>query len=160
MTQFYAPIFLVSLVCISTLSSAQISDSIKVEKRSTTVFSYQGELLNAKKMGEIMQKIPEAAQEFKLAKRYYHTSIFLGAAGAALLVYPLGRAASSDESLDVKLFSAGLGVILVSIPFSINYTIRAKKAVSIYNEGLSISSRHLQPYTFLSSHGVGIGIKF
>ena len=149
------------LLFTSFSSVAQVSDSIKVEKRAATVFIHKGELLNPKKMGELMKNNAAASQEFKVAKRYYNASIFFGAAGGALVGFPLGQSASSDEPLNLKVLGTGVGLILVAIPFSINYNVRASKAVSIYNKGLSTSSSlKAEPYTFIGSSGIGIGFRF
>ena len=92
---------------------------------------------------------------------YFYTSILFGGLGGAVIGFSLGQAASHDELQSINLFLAGSGLILVAIPFSINYTVRAKKAVSIYNKGLSTTSgRKVEPYTFVGLNSIGIGIVF
>ena len=96
-----------------------------------------------------------------MAKRYFNTSILVGGLGGAVIGFSLGQAASHDELQSINLFLVGSGLILVAIPFSINYTVRAKKAVSIHNKGLSTTSTNqIKPYAFAGLSSIGIGIAF
>lgn len=141
--------------------SGQVLDSIKVEQRVGTVFLHNGEQLNPRQMEKIMQGNADAMTEMRLAKRNYNLTMLFGAAGGLLVGFPLGQSASSDVPLNIEMVLSGVGLILVAIPFSINYNLRAKKATSIYNNGLTTSSVYrLEPYTIVRVGSIGFGIIF
>jgi hypothetical protein len=112
-------------------------------------------------MEKIMQGNADAMTEMRLAKRNYNLTMLLGAAGGSLVGFPLGQSASSDVPLNIEMVLSGVVLILVAIPFSINYNLRAKKATSIYNSGLTTSSVYrLEPYTVVRAGSIGFGITF
>jgi hypothetical protein len=89
-----------------------------------------------KNLKKMMLKYPEAHKTFKRARTNNAFSHILGAAGGALLGWPLGiYFAGGDPNWFLLVPSAGL--IGASIPLSINYNKKMKKAVQQYNYNLN-----------------------
>ena len=96
----------------------------------------------------------------KIAKSNYDIGTVFGFAGGFLVGWPLGTALGGGEP-NWTLAGIGAGLIVVSIPFSTSYTKHAKKAVGIYNTGLSQTGlRKIDFNLGLTCNGIGIKMTF
>lgn len=80
--------------------------------------------------------------------------------GGGLIGWTLGGLIGPGEPT-WGLGAAGLGFVLVGIPFSSTYVKRASKATEIYNSSLRQTGYHPVKLNLgLADHGVGLTMKF
>lgn len=133
-----------------------LNDSIEIRKPLGTVYYQHGKRITHRQIVEITKKNEAAYDEMKIARNYYTFGNIFGAAGGFFVGWPLGSALAGGEP-DWSLAAIGAGLIMVSIPFSISYSKHTKKAVTIYNKGLSQSTSYnfkLNPNFSANSFGI------
>jgi hypothetical protein len=148
--------FLTLFVIIGQLSFAQ---EINIYK---TFGGYRFERdsvsISPKMVLEIMEVNPQAYAEFKRAKSNYATAGVLGAVGGFMIGFPIGTAVVGGDP-EWGLAAGGLGLILVSIPFTSAFRNHALNALDTYNSSLS-SSKRVKINFFLAGAGGKLVIKF
>lgn len=80
-------------------------------------YQQQGQTLDPEDMTAKLAEEPEAAPHVSRAKTLGVITMILGAAGGALVGWPVGSAIAGDSNPKWGLAVAGGGAILVSIPF-------------------------------------------
>ncbi|HZY80311.1 MAG TPA: hypothetical protein VFE50_12355 [Cyclobacteriaceae bacterium] len=131
----------VTLVFTCLVAQAQtVADTIEVRKKQ---FRQDGRPLKPKQLMNIMSTNPEALQEMKIAKKNADAANVFGFIGGALIGWPLGTAAGGGKP-NWGLAAAGVGVLLVAIPFGTSYTRHARTAVDIYNRDLKRSAARVR----------------
>lgn len=115
------------------------------------------------KMGEVqdlLQSNPEALSKFKAAKTNSIVSTIIGSIGGFMFGYTLGQATAGVDA-DWTVGGIGGGLIVVSIPIGISANRKAKKAIEMYNDGLTTTSlRRTEVYFGATQNGMGIRLQF
>ena len=153
---------LISLLLFSILNSfAQNSrDSIEIRNGFGTTFRQNGKLLSEKQLESIVQSNKEASKEMKIAKINYTAGNVFSFCGGLCIGWPIGTYLGGKKP-DWNIAFAGVGLLIVSFPFSINYTLHAKNAANIYNNGLKLTSFNSVNIIYgLTNNGLGITLKF
>ncbi|NVN94037.1 MAG: hypothetical protein HXX18_02010 [Bacteroidetes bacterium] len=124
------------LLSISQIFAQNQSDSIEIKKTFFgTIFRQNGKNLTPQQLINIMQPNAEAYKEMKVARTNYSFGMVFSFAGGAFMGWPLGGAIAGKK-MDWTLFGIGVGLTVISIPFSIAYTNHSKNAVRNFNNGL------------------------
>lgn len=154
-------ILISTIVTFSITSFAQANqDSIIVKKTLGSVFVQNNKNLTPKQLLEITAINPEAYQLMQKAKKNLDVSLVFGCIGGALIGYPCGTAMAGGDP-EWALAAVGGTLVGVSIPFSVAYTKNAKKAVEIYNAGLTRPELgYLDFKLSLMPGGVGLKLQF
>jgi len=137
------------------------TDSVQVlSKRSRYFYSLNGELLNARGLGNVLLGNKEAYSMYQDARGVNTLSSILGFAGGFLIGLPLGSLAVGNEP-NWLLGGIGVGLIAVAIPINKAANKRVKEAVDIYNSGLRNTSM-IKPQLKLgiTSNGIGLVMVF
>ncbi|HIP47882.1 MAG TPA: hypothetical protein EYG92_02815 [Lutibacter sp.] len=152
-------ILLVFIIAISSMNAQEI--------QSTKVFggykyTQEGKVLTMKSMSSTLETNPEAYKLFKKAKSANVLAQILGGVGGGLIGYPIGTAVGGGDA-NWTIAAVGVGVLAIAIPISIGVNKKTKKAVSIYNSGLSkVSySEYNTSYQIISNvNGIGVSMTF
>ena len=149
------------LLSISQIFAQNQSDSIEIKKTFFgTTFKQNGKNLMPRQLMNITQSNTEAYKEMKVARTNYGVAMVFGCAGGAFIGWPIGGAIAGKK-MDWTLFGIGVGLAVVSIPFSIAYTKHTKTAVKIYNNGLKQTGMNSLDFKLgLTPDGVGITMGF
>ena len=142
------------------ISAQNLSDSIFVKKSLGTSFYHQGKKLTPNELSEITRSNANAYDEMKIARTNYGVANAFGAVGGALIGFPLGTSLGGGEP-NWAIAGVGVGLVLVSVPFSVAYTKHAKYAINLYNSGLS--QAYIRKVDFrvgLSCNGFGVRMTF
>lgn len=125
--------------------------ALRMEKNFWGVKFWQGEkLLRPRQVLEVMKDNQPAYAEFKKAKSNYDAGQVFGAIGGFMIGWPIGAAIAGGKP-EWGLAAGGVGVLLLSSPFSIGFTRHAKSAITLYNSGAGTAnarpySIHFVPY--------------
>ena len=127
---------------------------LQMKKNFWGVKFLQGDkLLRPGEVLDVMKNNQPAYDEFKKAKSNYDASQVFGAIGGFMIGWPLGTALGGGNP-QWGLAAGGVGVLLLSIPFSNGFTTHARSAIDIYNNGKGTAST--RPYSIhLIPHGTG-----
>lgn len=98
-----------------------------------------------------------AFEEYKKSRGSAATATFFSCVGGGLIGWPIGTALAGAET-NWWLAAGGAGLILLSIPISIDAKEKVFDAVEIYNEGMAETSE-LKPKVMLGFSQNGIGIR-
>lgn len=148
------------LVSYSTSFSQQL-EFVRIPMSGYTI--YRGEeKLKMRELVAHMESNPEAHQLILSSKKLNIVGGLLGTVGGFATGFSLGTAVSGGE-LNRNLLGIGLGIIAISVPFSIVAGKKAEQAVIVWNNGFqSNSSSRYQPSYYLigNQQGFGLGIRF
>jgi len=133
-----------------------------VKKGIGTVFQLDGINLAPKQLWTITERNENAKREVSRAKKNFFPAQVFSSIGGGLIGAFLGVSLTGGE-LSPALLGAGAGFIAISIPFSIGYSKHMKKAVTIYNDELSIPAH--QPTSAIlrvgpAYGGLGVSLSF
>lgn len=130
-------------------------------KNPKKIFFYQnGVKLTPKQLTDITATNPGAHKLMRKAKTNVTVAGVLGFAGGVLIGIPLGTAIGGGDP-KWSLAGAGAGLVLASVPFSLSYSRNAKKAVSIYNSGLTRTGQRRLDFRFgLGLNGFAMKVNF
>src|SRR5215208_2761514 len=128
------------VVCISS-SFGQIRDSsIIIRKLLGGYQFYQNDKrLRMPELVKAMESSEQAYQRVKSARSNNTLASLIGGVGGFLVGWPIGAAIGGVDP-NWTMAGIGAGLIVVSIPISINANKQFKKAVNMYNEGVKRSS--------------------
>ncbi len=158
-------ILLLSLaLSISIFSQKNSADTIQIVKAGGGYnFRLNGETINVNNMQVLMQNNTEALKYLKKAKTTNGFLSVISYAGGFLIGYPLGTLIGGGEP-NWMLAAVGCGLVAIAIPISSSVKSNARKAVSIYNSGLSGTSyRSTETYNLhlsYSQNGLGLCLTF
>lgn len=154
---------LLTLTFITLLSFIGNAQKITIKKSwGSNICSIDGKKL---KMSELVTLMKENTQNFKLiskAKKNYTAASIFGAAGGALVGWPIGTSVGGGEP-NWTLAGIGAGLIAISLPFNSKYNKSVKDAVDLYNSATNKTSHYeFQPRFQLntSSNGIGVSLVF
>jgi hypothetical protein len=155
-------LFLVACLLTASVYSQNHSDEIIIRSNFFgTQYLQNGKRLNFSQMAELMQPNAEAYRNIKSAKAGNTWVSIMSTAGGALIGYPIGTAIGGGDP-NWTLAAVGAGIVAVAIPVSISVNKKAKKAVTLYNEGLKTtslnSSIHMQLH--ITSSALGMYLNF
>lgn len=153
MKKIFLGLFL-SLTCISFCSS----QTIEAEKSwGSYRYTQNGKTLTAGELRNQMNTNEESANLMKKAQVNKTFATIFGAAGGALIGYPIGTAIGGGDA-NWTLAGVGAGLVAVAIPFSIGANKRSKEAIDIYNYRINTKEDlALQPQLHIISSPTGIG---
>lgn len=120
-------------------------------------FLQDGKTLNLNKMQDIMKDNKEAFDLVQSAKSNQTWAMILGGAGGGLIGYPIGTAIGGGEP-QWALAGAGVALIVATIPIVKGFNTKTKKAVDLYNSGITSTSYRFQPSFNLKLKGTNLGI--
>jgi len=152
----------IALIILVSLSLTGYSQKITIKKSFWGTKYIQNEKpLSLSELVSTMKSNQEAYNLAKTARSNYITSLIISGAGGFLIGFPLGDAIRGDKP-NWPIAGAGAALVLVSIPISISSNKKMKKAINLYNSGLSESSYNFRPrYNFIANaKGFGISISF
>jgi len=95
-------------------------------------------ILNAMNLEDYLKDVPSSLEIFKTSKKFYYTSMIIGAAGGGLVGWPVGTAMGGGEA-NWNLAYAGAGLIVISYYFSFTAEYRIRDAVGEYNKDEKVS---------------------
>lgn len=133
-----------------TLLSISITNAQKIEMEKVFggyQFKQNDKTLLLKDMKEIMKENNEALALIQSAKTNQTWALVLGTAGGALVGFPIGTAIGGGDP-EWALAGAGAALIVATIPIVKGFNRKTKKAVELYNAGVSTTSYQFQP-TFI-----------
>lgn len=156
-------ITIVLLLASCTLGYSQSNtDTIRMQKVFGGYKFYQGnQRLSVKQMVKTMETNEEALSLMKSAQSNYITANIMGFAGGFMIGWPIGAALGGGDP-NWLMAGIGAGIIAASIPFSIKFNKKTKKAIATYNTApqrhtfLDNTSLHLSTTT----HGLGLVLRF
>jgi uncharacterized protein YcfJ len=147
-----------TIVLILTTSIHINSQEIEMKKvLGGYVFKQEGKKLSLKQMQEVMKNNKEAFDLVQSAKSNQTWGMVLGAAGGALVGFPIGTSLGGGEP-KWALAGVGAALIVATIPIINKFNKKTSKAVTIYNDGISSTSYRFQPSINLNVKGTGIGL--
>lgn len=149
--------FLVIVLFVVAFSSVNAQ---KIEMKKTFggyTFSQNDQMLTLSKMQEIMKDNKEAFNLVKSAKSNLTWGMILGAAGGALVGYPIGTAIGGGDS-EWALAGVGAALIVATIPIIKGFNKKTKKAVELYNTNSPHLSSGFQPQLNLNFKGLSMGV--
>ncbi len=121
------------------------------------VFQLDSTTISMKQTMGVLQKNPQAYQEFRKAKANQSAASIMGFAGGLLIGFPVGTAIAGGEP-EWGLAAGGAALILGSIPLSRAFRGRALNALDIYN-GRQNTSR-LKPEFYFFGNGASVVLRF
>ena len=148
------------IVCVFILTSTVTLNAQKVEMKKVFggyTFSQNGKALSVAQLTDLMKENKEAYSLMKSAKTNQTWGMILGAAGGALVGYPIGTAIGGGEP-KWALAGAGAALIVATIPIVKNFNKKTKKAVELYNADMPNVSSNFQPNFNLKIKGASLGI--
>jgi len=155
-------LIIISILIITCFNSfAQTAqDTIQIKKRLGTVYLQNGKALTTRQLVAITQTNPEAQKEMKIAQTNYNIGSVFAFGGGALIGWPIGTALGGGDP-NWTLAGVGVGVALISIPFSSAFSKHATKAVTLYNKGLKSTSFTAFDVKFgYTQNGIGLKVTF
>ena len=148
------------LTLLFTLAAITLSSAQKIEMEKVFggyQFKQNDKTLLLKDMKEIMKENNEALALIQSAKTNQTWALVLGTAGGALLGFPIGTAIGGGDP-EWALAGAGAALIVATIPIVKGFNRKTKKAVELYNAGVSTTSYQFQPTFNLKINGANVGI--
>ena len=121
------------------------------------VFEQQGKTLLLKDMESIMKENKKAVALIQSAKTNQTWSLVLGTTGGALVGFPIGTVIGGGEP-EWAIAGVGAALIIATIPIVKGFNRKTKKAVDLYNNGVSSTSYQFQPSFNLKISGTNVGI--
>lgn len=124
-------------------------------------FYSENRLLKPKEVLTYMQSNDEAYTTFKKAKANYDAAQVFGFIGGALIGYPIGTAIGGGDP-QWGLAVGGVGMVLLSIPFTHAFSKHATHAFDLYNQS-NATARTFKPKLYvgsISNYGMGVTLKF
>lgn len=158
MKKTFFSVFL-TFICISFCSSQTIE-----AERSWGSYKYtqNGKTLTAGELRNQMNTNAESAELMRKAQVNNTFATIFGAAGGALVGYPIGTAIGGGDA-NWTLAGVGAGLVAVAIPFSISANKRSKEAIDIYNYRINTKEDLAQQPQFQiisNSTGIGLALQF
>ena len=147
-------------ILLFTLLTVSIMNAQKIEMNKVFggyEFKQNDKTLLLKDMKEIMKENNEALALIQSAKTNQTWALVLGTAGGALVGFPIGTAIGGGDP-EWALAGAGAALIVATIPIVKGFNRKTKKAVELYNAGLSTTSYQFQPTFNLKINGTNFGI--
>lgn len=142
--------------CCISLCNAQTIEAEKV--LGSYRYTQNGNTLSTGELKTQMNTNEESARLMKKAQVNNTFATIFGAAGGALIGYPVGTAIGGGDA-NWTLAGVGAGLVAVAIPFSSSANKRSKEAVDIYNYRLNTKEDlALQPNFKLISNAKGVGL--
>ena len=150
---------ILAILFLTVLSSSMVNaQKIEMEKVfGGYQFKQEGKTLLLKDMQEIMKENKEAFELVQSAKSNQTWALILGTAGGALVGFPIGTAIGGGDP-EWALAGAGAALIVATIPIVKGFNRKTKKAVELYNNGISSTSYQFQPSFNLKINGANVGI--
>ncbi|NVK53586.1 MAG: hypothetical protein HWD85_11675 [Flavobacteriaceae bacterium] len=148
------------LLCAILLTGFTTVNAQKIETKrvfGSNMYMQNNAYLSGKQLLSIVKENQEAYNLMKSANSNKTWATILGGAGGFLVGYPIGTAIGGGEA-KWELAGVGAVLILVAIPINNGYNKKSKKAVDIYNEGLSTTASSFNPTFDLNLRGNSIGI--
>ena len=152
----------IALIILVSLSLTGYSQKINIKKSFLGIkYTQNDKPLNMTELVSAMKSNQEAYDLAKKAKSNYGVAQILGGVGGFLIGYPLGTAMGGGKP-NWPVAGAGAAIVLVAVPISIGANKKMKKAIHLYNSGLTESSYNFRPrYNFIANaKGFGIAISF
>lgn len=154
-------VFLLFAIFFTTITVVNAQDaSQKIELKKVFgghVFMQNGESLTHNQVADLMKNNNEALALMKSAKSNRTWSTVLGVAGGGLIGYPIGASIGGGNA-KWELAAVGAGLILVAIPIANGYNKKTRKAVELYNNGLTSSAYQFKPIFHLNLKGNSVGL--
>ena len=144
------------------ISTASYSQKINMETSfGGYKFTQNGETLKLSEVVNIMKSDNNAYELAKSAKSNYVLSQIMGGVGGFMVGWPLGTAIAGGKPNWI-LAGVGAGIIVVSIPITSSANKKMRKAINLYNSGISSTSYNFRPsFSFISNvNGIGLSISF
>lgn len=129
----------------ATIFAQNSSDSIVVKTGFWgNKYLLKGNPMSLTQLENTLSVNPEAIAYFNKAKSTQPITYILSAAGGALIGWPIGTAIGGGKP-NWLLAGIGAGLVIIDIPIAKSADKKLKKAVDIYNSGVSAQS-HSQNY--------------
>lgn len=147
-------------ILVFTIVTSSVVSAQKIEMRKVfggLVFEQQGKTLLLKDMEAIMKENKKAVALIQSAKTNQTWSLVLGTTGGALVGFPIGTAIGGGEP-EWAIAGVGAALIIATIPIVKGFNRKTKKAVALYNNGVSSTSYQFQPSFNLKISGTNVGI--
>ena len=147
-------------ILVFTIVTSSVVSAQKIEMRKVfggLVFEQQGKTLLLKDMESIMKENKKAVALIQSAKTNQTWSLVLGTTGGALVGFPIGTAIGGGEP-EWSIAGVGAALIIATIPIVKGFNRKTKKAVDLYNNGVSSTSYQFQPSFNLKISGTNVGI--
>ncbi|MDZ4715656.1 MAG: hypothetical protein SH819_09320 [Cytophagales bacterium] len=150
----------VILLAVSVALTAQPDQEIHMIKNFWSVkFLHGPKLVKPREVLEVMKANPQAYEEFQKAKSNYEAAQVIGAIGGFMIGLPLGTAITG-RTPEWGLAAGGLGLVLLSIPFTSSFLSHSENAIKIYNGGSGSASTHPSIHLVPMGYGAKIVIRF
>lgn len=155
-------IILIVIISSFNLAMGQTNDSITMKKVVGGYQFFQGEeRLTVNQLVKTMKTNSEAYSLVKSAQSNNTVASVIGGIGGFMVGWNLGTALGGGEP-NWGVAGIGAGLIVVSIPISLSFNKKVKKAVETYNRGFQTSSFWDDNKLNLSlkSNGIGLCLSF
>lgn len=141
-------------------TTSDTPSEITIKKGLTTRYYHQGVPLTNPELAGLLSLNKAAHAEYKKSKGSMAGAMILSFAGGFCIGWPIGTAIAGGDA-NWTLAAIGGGLILLSIPFTLDANKKVENAIDIYNGGLSRSSS-AKPKVLLgfSPNGAGIRLVF
>lgn len=159
----YLLISICAILMSTQFTKAQVSkDTIQIKKSTFgTIYLKDKQVLDDKKLFDIISQNPETLPEIKLAKTNNIFAVIFGGAGGFIFGYQLGTQYQRSTP-NWGALSAATALIGIAIPLEIARVKHTKRAVSIYNEGNFTKSgkNKLEYHLGISNNGMCLKVSF
>lgn len=149
-------LLLVFILVTTPIIAQTTNDSINIEKKT---YIYKGDKLTMKDLAEVVKSNPEAHSEIKIARSNATGANVFSYIGGFMIGWPLGTAIGGGDP-NWTIAGIGIGLALVSIPFSLKSVKHTRNAVDIYNRDLNKTGRVKKTEYHLHFTGNNLGIRF
>ncbi|MEQ8471956.1 MAG: hypothetical protein RIC35_12265 [Marinoscillum sp.] len=136
--------------------------SIIMRKEFVGYQFYQEEKrLGVKQLLEAVRSNYQAYQQIQSAQSIHSLAVILSSAGGFMVGWPIGTAVGGGDP-NWKLAAVGAGFLAASIPISLTFNKKVRKAVNIYNSGLQTSTfkKKSEFKLLVGANTVGLTLKF
>ncbi len=121
---------------------------------------YQGEnRLSVNELAKTLKTNSIAYKQFQSGQNSYRASMIFGTVGGFLIGYPIGTMLGGGEP-NWTLAGVGVGLAVISIPFTNNFKKNVHRAVDTYNQNLQSNTILEQSELQFAITGNGFLIKF
>lgn len=125
---------LLLFVLLSPIASAQLIESVRGNGKAP--FSYEGETLNLRTLGEVLKADPEAYESYRKAKGAVVPASIISGVGGFLVGWQIGNAlADNGRDFNIGPFLGGLGLVSIAVVLSSSSDRKISAAVNQFNAG-------------------------
>lgn len=153
-------VFILLMAFLPHVSAQETANTIVVEKTPVGFrYSQDGQYLSLPQLAKALESNQEAHSLIKSAQTSNTFATVIGGLGGFALGWSVGTYIGTGEML-LPVLVTGIGLIVVSIPFTLCSNWKTKRAVNIFNSQVQTPSTSADVRFTLSGNGFGLTLRF